>query len=158
MKVLFVFIFILSGCATFTYRNISVYNKQVDTFATQTQMKQLIDYAFEETGYESFFNGYNFVFTSAWLSQYQADGSIIVGDGQTILKDKIIFLKVRSCFADSAIIHEMAHVVHFYKYGNGDQLHENKAWWDTVKTMSEKMVIKFCHKSYVRNDKPPTSY
>lgn len=179
MKALLVFLLALSGCATFTHRNINIYDRQRPPIAItetrlvvenmigafgfeqnrvaiiETKTKVLIDYVISKLGHEELFEGYDFVFISNWVNQSTSD-EVAVGDGLTDLDNKVIYLMVRDCFADSAILHEMSHVIHADKRGNGDQNHIDKVWWSVMKIMSDNMIKHYCPLDYVRHDIPPT--
>lgn len=181
MKWLLVILLLLSGCATFTHRDINIYDRQTGvmtvesetrfvvenvigvfgfeqnrTSPMQIKTKELIDYVISKLGHEELFKGYDFVFMSGWLIQSGPNGNMVVGDGLTILEDKVIYLKIRGCFADSAILHEMSHVIHANGRGDGDQGHMDKVWWSVMSDMTDEMVKKFCPADYTRNDIPPS--
>lgn len=130
------------GCATFTHRGISVYDRQKDTYMTTSEMEKAIDYALDKLKNEKMYDGWDLVFMSGYYGVMTPDGKIIVADGATFHNKRVIFIKVYKCYGDSALIHEMAHVI------VGDMLHRQKLFWEKIDEMGEKMAKDLCPKEY----------
>ena len=65
--------------------------------------------------------------SNAW-AYYGTDesGRAIIVPGYVDPKNKVIFMKIRSCLWDSVLLHEMYHVVREVKNGDADREHKNK--------------------------------
>jgi len=180
MKYLLLSLLTLNACASYTHRGINVYDKQVDTDLTQKQAEKIIDYAFQEPAwkdilsgpmaifedsidqtdgfyaqfFEQMFDGWDFVFTSAWLGVPLSDGRMALADGMTIVKDKVVFLKVHDCYGDSAILHEIGHVVRQHFGLPEDREHKDYEFWMIMKWMEDRMIDHFCPENYQREPLP----
>jgi len=137
----------------FSTRGIYVHDNQGDTYMAEDEMEHLIAYALEQVGYEDIFEGWNMVFMSAWIGIPEVQGQMGVADGYTNLLDRVMYLRVRpSCYSDSAIIHEMGHVIEFFKKGLKDIRHQHKDrdFWDKNESYNKNMVNELCPEGYER--------
>lgn len=153
MKYLALFLLLLCSCATYNYRNINVYDRQVDTNLQEYEMKQLIDYAYGviDPRYHFIFKDWDFVFTSAWLGKKIGNNEVAIADGLTDVENKVIFLKVHKCHWDNAIVHEMHHVIQWFFEGTLDYEHEELFIWGPVRER-EKEMLKRCPPGYKRSN------
>jgi len=169
-----------TSCASYTYRGINVYDKQIDTYMTQEQIKEVVDYTFSRPAwkdilsgqmevfgidqtdgfyaefFEHIFAGWDFVFTSNWHGVPLEDGRVALVDGITIVKNKVIFLKVHKCHGDSAFIHEVGHVVRQHFGLPEDRAHKDYEFWMIMKWLGEEMIDDLCSENYERELLPET--
>lgn len=149
-KYIFLLVF-LSGCFPLLslpsmYRGINIYDRQMDTYLTDDQAREMIDYAIDKLGVEwsDMFEGYDFVFMSGYYGVLNQKGEVIAADGYTDVENKVVFIKVYKCHGDSALIHEMAHII------MGDRDHTDTEYWDEIKQLDLQMTKDLCPPDYER--------
>ena len=145
---------LISGCSwfsysSFSYQGFSVYNRQADTNMNHSQMMTIINHAVNNLNNREVLVKYDIVFTSAWLGRPRIDGKIDIADGYTDIENKVIYIKVRECIWDTALIHEMAHIIQYEVHEIIDINHEVVSFWNKVYEL-ENSSIEFCPKNYVR--------
>jgi len=149
-----VLLLLCTSCAIPSYTidgKVKVFDRQVDTKMTQEQAQMLFQYAFSHTFlFAEDFRDWDFVFTSSWYGVPLKDGRIALVDGMTIMKDKVIFLKVHECYGDSALIHELAHVYRAWHGETEDREHKDREFWNTEAEMTQEMIDALCPKGYMR--------
>jgi hypothetical protein len=176
MKCIILSLFLLGGCAipSYTVGNVKVFDRQVDTHMTQEQAREIIDYTFSIPAWEdilvgpmaiykdsidqtdgfyyqffqTIFDGWHFVFTSNWRGVPFEDGRVALVDGVTVIKDKVIFLKVHKCHGHSAIIHEVGHVIRQHFGLPEDREHKDFEFWMVIKWLEDKMIKDLCPADY----------
>jgi len=153
-KILFLFLFVTS-CASYTVNGIKVFDRQVETKFTEQEITELIELSIILVRGQNLFEGWDFVFTNAWTVYSMNNKEVIIVPGIADPKDKVIFIKVRECLWDSAIFHEMAHIVRLHKIGDSDREHLDKEFWDDIERLENAVINDNCPYGYKRNDKVP---
>lgn len=167
---------------THSINGVKVFDKQVDTNMTSEEMEGLFDYVFDdpawndllikyeipldsfdqtEGNYRDWFQiilaDWDIVFTSGWLAIPIDKSRIYIAGGVTDIKNKIIYLHVAPCYADSALIHELGHVIKWHMGEDPDMNHEDFEFWLMIKLMGNRMVKDLCPIDY-EIEQPPNKF
>lgn len=162
MKIVLLFLVALtlfSGCALVstirhggfptytTEQGLRVYDETTHITPSAYEVNQVAEYVVSRLGGRDRISGAAVMLVSKWIEVPQMNGTAIIADGFTNIFTKDIIASVfQTCFADSGMVHELAHLIH-------DQVipdwgHDDKVWWDMVKTMENLIIEDLCPDGY----------
>jgi hypothetical protein len=135
----------LSGCMSFSYNGMHIYNR---SSALDEDVFRVVGYAARKTGYPDMFKGWRVVFIDDYPERVDlGEGKVSVTVGITSYYTNTITVKVNSCIWDSALLHELFHIVQINVYGFPDYKHRDKIFWNKVADL-ETYMLQRCPKGY----------
>ena len=136
---LIIILIFLQGCAYYKINGYPIYN---ETPHSDEDVASAISYSMARIGHREFFVGWHYRFLNDYPEKvYLKDGTVAVSLGLSDFNFKIISIKINKCIWDSALLHEMAHVVQFRMEGVYDQRHKGQ-YWKNVETMEAETRIR----------------
>lgn len=159
MNKLFIIIFLLcNSCAALpdytTRHNLLIYDKTTVNTPTQQEIEEVTEYVIKYLGSNKI-DGIRVYLYNKWIQVPQPDNKAILADGYTDIWEGVIIASVlQDCFADSGMVHELAHIVHDYGEEAPDWWHDDKEFWDMIKEMEKQIVLDLCPEGYEHKEIP----
>jgi len=86
------------------------------------------------------FFGWQLIFTDTYPEVVNlGDGRVAITEGITDYNRQTVTVKVNECVWDSALLHELAHIIQIQTLNEVDYNHANKSFWSRVKSLEEQM-------------------
>lgn len=162
LRIFLVFIF-LSGCMIPTYvtkHGIKVYDKTINLTPTKTEVEEVTQCIIDKIGGDKKVYGTKVMLINRWIQvpAYEDPNKFQLADGFTNIRNKETIVSVfQTCFADSSMVHELAHIIHDSETKFPDWQHSDIKFWTMIKEMEKRIVKDLCQKDYVHK-KIPENY
>lgn len=150
-----VLLFMATGCAIPSYvtkHNVNIYDNTTKHTPSVEEVESVIDFALMYFGGEEAAKKIEHVdvyLYDHWLHIPQPDDTVILADGYTDIWEEVILASVlQTCFADSGLLHELAHIVHDKGAIAPDWWHDDKEFWKFVKLIEEVAIKELCPEGY----------
>lgn len=142
-----------TGIEVFDYTGLE---KSTFRSPSRWDIETVIDYiilALPVTFDQAYFNGYSIFITPDWVKVHTEDRHVILADGYTDPVTKRIFISyLRPCIADSALLHELAHILRPLGF---DRNHEDNRYWNWVRSLELNAIQDLCPPGYISPGNPP---
>jgi len=133
-----------------TRHGVNVYHKTTTLTPSQEEVESAIDYITNNLEHTEDIEGVNLHLYNELFYLFRTNGEAVVADGYTDVRlENVLIGVVRTCFVDSGLVHELAHVIR-----GGDPFHLDKKFWDNVKKVEKQIIKDLCPVGYIHIETP----